>query len=265
MPEGGGAMKPMGKQDFLDALRKALAGLPPETVARTLAYYEQRFIDGLTVGRSEAEVAAELDEPRKIAMTLRANSHLASLEPRKAPASPLRMAVSFAGLAVFNLFMVVPAAVFAALLMALYIASSSVYVSGIAITASGLAGANEIVLAGPLHNWVGFSTDEDEDGAVQTRISIGDQGIHIDQEAQRRENDASRSERILDSAEAMADGSVRITIDRDGSSRAAQTLLGGGMILGGIGLFLLSLVVTRYTGVGLKRYVQMNYSLLRGR
>lgn len=256
----------MGKQDYLDALRKALAGLPAENVARTLAYYEQRFIDGLTVGRSEAEVAAELDEPRRIAMTLRANAHMATLESRKAPASALRMAVSFAGLAVFNLFMVVPAAVFAALLMALYIASASVYVSGIAITASGLAGANEIVLAGPLHNLVGFSTDDDGDNPVQTRISIGDGGIQVEQEAVAgRHEGASRSERILDSAEAMADGSVRIAIDREGSSRAAQTTLGGAMILSGIGLFLLSLVVTRYTGLGLKRYVQMNYSLLRGR
>lgn len=256
----------MSKEDYLDALRKALAGLPPEQVARTLAYYEQRFIDGLTVGRSEAEVAAELDEPRKIAMTLRANAHMATLEPRKRPASALRMAVSFVGLAVFNLFMVVPAAVFAALLMALYIASASVYVSGVAITASGLAGANEIVLAGPLHNLVGFSTDSDEDGPVETRVSIGDEGIRIEREAVAEGAGASsRSERILDSAEAMADGSVRIAIDREGSSRAAQTVLGGSMILGGIGLFLLSLVVTRYTAIGLKRYVQMNYSLLRGR
>lgn len=254
----------MGKQDYLDALRKALAGLPAENVARTLAYYEQRFIDGLTVGRSEAEVAAELDEPRKIAMTLRANAHMATLEPRKPAASPLRMAVSFVGLAVFNLFMVVPAAVFAALLMALYIASGSVYVSGIAITASGLAGANEIVLAGPLHNLVGFSSEDDDDG-MQTRILIGEQGIHVEQEPAAGRDGASRSERILDSAEAMADGSVRIAVDREGSSRAAQVTLGGSMILGGIGLFLLSLVVTRYTGVGLKRYVQMNYSLLRGR
>ncbi|WEF34472.1 DUF1700 domain-containing protein [Pseudoduganella chitinolytica] len=258
----------MSKEDYLDALRKALAGLPPEQVARTLAYYEQRFIDGLTVGRSEAEVAAELDEPRKIAMTLRANAHMATLEPRKRPAGALRMAVSFAGLTVFNLFMVVPAAVFAALLMALYIASASVYVSGVAITASGLAGANEIVLSGPLHHVMGFSTDSDEDGPVETRISIGDEGIRVEQEAVAERADgamASRSERILDSAEAMADGSVRIVIDREGSSRAAQTVLGGSMILGGIGLFLLSLVVTRFTAIGLKRYVQMNYSLLRGR
>jgi len=259
----------MGKQDYLDALGKAMAGLPPETAARTLAYYEQRFIDGLTVGRSEAEIAAELDEPRKIAMTLRANAHMAAMASRKAPAGFVRTVFTFVGLAVFNLFMVVPAAVCAALLMALYVSSASFYVSGIAVTSSGLAGANEIILSGPLHNIVGIDDNDYEDERhSQTRISIGDDGIHVDKEALAEPpatSAASRSGRLLDSAEAMADGSVRIEIDREGSSRAAQTTLGAGLILGGIALFLLSLVLTRYTALGLKRYVQMNYSLLRGR
>jgi len=35
-------------------------------------------------------------------------------------------------------------------------------------------------------------------------------------------------------------------------------------VCGGILLFLLSLVVTRYTFIGLKRYLRMNLSLLRG-
>ena len=256
----------MSKQDYLDALAKAMAGLPPETAARTLAYYEQRFIDGLTIGRSEAEIAAELDEPRKIAMTLRANAHMAAMAPRRSPAGFVRTVFTFIGLAVFNLFMVVPAAVCAALLMALYLGSASFYVSGIAITSSGLAGANEIVLSGPLHNIVGITGDDSEDERhSQTRVSIGEDGIHIEKEAPAEPPAASRSGRMLDSAEAMADGSVRIEIDRQGSSRAAQTTLGVGLVLGGIALFLLSLVLTRYTALGLKRYVQMNYSLLRGR
>lgn len=256
----------MGEQDYLDALGKAMAGLPPETAARTLAYYEQRFIDGLTVGRSEAEIAAELDEPRKIAMTLRANAHMAAMASRKSPAGFVRTVFTFVGLAVFNLFMVVPAAVCAALLMALYISSASFYVSGVAVTSSGLAGANEIILSGPLHNIVGIEDSDNEDERhSQTRISIGDDGIHVDKEALSQAPAASRSGRLLDSAEAMADGSVRIEIDREGSSRAAQTTLGAGLILGGIALFLLSLVLTRYTALGLKRYVQMNYALLRGR
>ncbi|UMR29280.1 DUF1700 domain-containing protein [Massilia sp. MB5] len=110
----------MSKSDYLSALSKALAGLPPDTVAKTLAYYEQRFIDGLAVGRSEAEIAQELDEPRKIAMTLRANAHLHAFEEKRSPANLARMAMSFLGLAVFNLFMVVPAVVYSSMLMALY-------------------------------------------------------------------------------------------------------------------------------------------------
>jgi uncharacterized membrane protein len=261
----------MGKEQYLDALRKAMAGLPADTAAKTLAYYEQRFIDGVNAGRTEADVAAELDDPRKIAMTLRANAHLQAFEQRRSPASFARMAVSFVGLAIFNLFMVVPAAVFTALLLAVYLASFTFYVSGIAVTASGLAGANEIILGGPLHRIV----DTDDDGQVhearlQTRVSIGERGIEVTQERNREleaelDEDTSRSGKLLDSAEAMADGNVRITVDPEGSSRAAQTAIGIGLVLGGIALFLLSLVVTRYTLSGIRRYVQMNYTILRGR
>jgi uncharacterized membrane protein len=257
----------MGKEHYLDALAKAMTGLPPETAAKTLAYYEQRFIDGVNAGRAEADIAAELDDPRKIAMTLRANAHLASFERKKTPASFARMALSFVGLAIFNLFMVVPAAVFTALLVAVYVSSFAFYVGGIAVAASGLAGANEIILSGPLHSVI--QNDEDE-GRQQTRVSIGERGIEVTQERpaelqQEIDDETSRSGKLLDNAEAMADGSVRITVDPEGASRTAQTAIGFGLVLGGIALFLVSLVVTRYTAIGLRRYVQMNHTLLRGR
>ncbi|WP_338762242.1 DUF1700 domain-containing protein [Massilia sp. METH4] len=258
----------MGKQEYLDALKKAMTGLPPETAAKTLAYYEQRFIDGLVAGRGEAEIAAELDDPRKIAMTLRANVHLQSFEQRKTPASFGRMLLSFAGLAVFNLFMVVPAAVFAALLLAVYLCSFTFYVSGIAVTASGLAGANEMILPGPLHH-VMDGDDEARGERLQTRVSIGERGIEVTQQRpadlqEELDEESSRSGRLLDNAEAMADGRVRISVGPEGASRATQTLIGFGLVLGGIALFLLSLVITRYTAIGLRRYVQMNAALLRG-
>lgn len=260
----------MGKTAYLDALAKAMTGLPPETVAKTLAYYEQRFIDGMVAGRGELEIAAELDEPRKIAMTLRANAHLQSFEQKKTPVNLVRMLFSFAGLAIFNVFMVVPAAVFAALLLAVYLSSFAFYTAGIAMTASGLAGANEMILSGPLRHIVVADDDgERADTRLQTRVSIGSQGIQVTQERSpgleaELDEDTSRSEKLLDSAEAMADGSVRITVDPEGSSRTAQTAIGFGLVLGGIALFLLSLVVTRYTVIGIRRYAQMNYSLLRG-
>lgn len=62
----------------------------------------------------------------------------------------------------------------------------------------------------------------------------------------------------------MAEGGVRITSDLDNESRATQTAVGIGLVLLGIVLSLASIVITRYSLIGLKRYIQMNVSLLRG-
>src|SRR4051794_25066858 len=120
----------MRKLEYLDALKRALIGLAPETQAKTLAYYEQRFVDGVALGRSEQDVANELDDPRKVAMSLRASVHLAAFEEKKNPVNLVRLLATAAGLAIFNLFMVVPAAVFSALLAALYACALAFYVGG---------------------------------------------------------------------------------------------------------------------------------------
>lgn len=261
----------MSKNEYLDALKKALAGLPPEAAAKTMAYYEQCFIDGLAAGKTEEEVAAGLDEPRKIAMTLRANAHRSAFEQSRNPANLARMVFSFIGLGVFNLFMVVPAAVFSALLLSVYASAFALYISGIAITATGLAGANELVLTGPLRHLVIYDDEGDQvETRMQTKVSISDQGIDVFQEPSpglRKEMDEadSKSEKWLEGAEAMAEGGVRITSDLDNESRATQTAIGIGLVLLGIMLSLLSIVITRYSLIGLKRYIQMNLSLLRGR
>jgi uncharacterized membrane protein len=249
----------MGKLEYLDALKRAMLGLAPETQARTLAYYEQRFIDGIAAGRSEEDVAKELDDPRKIAMTLRASTHLDTFTAKKTPANALRLVVSAVGLAIFNLFMVVPAMVFGSLLAALYACALAFYVAGIAITASGLSGANELVLGGPLRH-VTFSDDGSAE-STQTRVSIGEHGIQVYQDKVPLADQSTPDER---GAEAMAARGIHITTDTEAGSRTTQTLLGLGLVLGGIVLFLLSLVVTKYTFIGIKRYVQMNFSLLRG-
>ena len=110
----------MGKLEYLDALKRAMAGLPVEAQAKTLAYYEQRFVDGVAAGRSEEDIAKDLDDPKKIAMTLRANTHMRAFEEKRNPANFVRLMVAVLGLAIFNLFMVVPAIVYASLLASLY-------------------------------------------------------------------------------------------------------------------------------------------------
>lgn len=270
----------MSKQQYLDALKQAMQGLPPETVAKTLAYYEQRFIDGLVAGRSEAEVYQELDEPRKIAMTLRATAHLNAFEQKKTPVNLARMLVSFIGLSIFNLFMVIPAMVYAALLMVVYVAAFAFYIGGVALTASGLSGQNELSLEGPLHHIMAltharFDTQEEEAAAKGWRVTINDMGVEVskapgaageeDDAGADAEQNSSRTGRLIDRAEAVASGDVHITTDFDSGARTTQTLIGFGLILGGIALCLISIVLTRYTVIGLKRYAAMNMSLLRGR
>ncbi|WP_426337934.1 DUF1700 domain-containing protein [Pseudoduganella sp. S-14] len=259
----------MSKHEYLDALKKALAGLPPDVAAKTMAYYEQRFIDSLAAGKTEEDISAELDEPRQIAMTLRANAHRSAFEAKRNPANLARMVFSLIGLGIFNLFMVVPAAVFSALLVSIYASAFAFYISGIAITATGLAGANELVLTGPLRHLVVFDESDQVDASMQTKISISDQGVDVFQEpsaglSKEWDEADSKSEKWLEGAEAMAEGGVRITSDLDNESRATQTAVGIALILLGIALSLVSIVITRYSLIGLKRYIQMNAALLRG-
>jgi len=255
----------MGKIEFLDALKRAMPGLAPATQAKTLAYYEQRFVDGVALGRSEDDVASELGEPSRIAMTLRASAFEAKLAPPpRHPAGWLRMLGAAIGLGFFNLFMVAPAAVVAGLLLCLYLSALSFYVGGIAITASGLAGANELVLGAPLRV---FGID----AANRTRIVISETGINVSDEkspdAEEPDDPADASAGqpgVVRGAEAVAGHGLHISTDLDESSRTTQTVFGLGMVMGGIALFLLGLVASRYTLAGLRRYVHMNLSLLRG-
>ncbi|UMR29279.1 hypothetical protein MJ904_19660 [Massilia sp. MB5] len=124
------------------------------------------------------------------------------------------------------------------------------------------------MLNGPLRHLVVF--DDDEDRSMQTRVSIGADGLQVQQEPSPAlqaalDGETSRSGRLMEKAEAVAESGVRISTDLDAESRTAQTAIGVSLILGGILLCLLSIVVTRYTVIGIRRYIEMNFSLLRGR
>ncbi|MCC6072497.1 DUF1700 domain-containing protein [Massilia sp. GCM10020059] len=265
----------MGKLEYLDALKRAMAGLPVEAQAKTLAYYEQRFVDGVAAGLSEEEVAKGLDDPKKIAMTLRANTHMRAFEEKKNPANFVRLMVAVLGLAIFNLFMVVPAIVYASLLATLYACGLALYLGGVAVTASGLAGASELVLDGPLKHFVINGRDDDGEPR-QAKVTIDAMGVHVDENYRGEagdvpasvdvdvSEDTNRSERVIRGAESVAERGIKVYTDMDADSRATQTAVGLAMVVGGIVLFLLSLVVTRYTIVGIRRYIDMNLSLLKG-
>lgn len=256
----------MTQQAYLDALRSHLSGLAPDLIAKTMAYYEQTFNEGLAAGRSSAEIAADLGDPKKIALTLRSNTQRQAFVQQKTPLNLLRLLVSMVGLAIFNLFMVIPAAVYAALLLTFYGISLSLYIGGIAITASGLSGANELLLDAPLR----YLVIQDDDGnrvgeQGPTSIRIGDAGIEIRNLPSPEQDAAGRGHsRLLEKAEALAGNSLRISTDMDSDARITQSVIGMAMVVGGIILFLLNLVVTRFTMIGVRRYLTMNVAILKG-
>lgn len=249
----------MGKMEYLDALKRAMPGLPPEVQAKTLAFYEQRFVDGVAAGRSEEEIGRELDDPKKIAMTLRASAHLNSFNETRNPANLLRFLVSAVGLAIFNLFMVVPAAVFGALLTSVYACAFAFYLGGVVVVASGLAGSNEFVFKEPVRH---AAADADQREAT---VTIGPHGIQVYKDRQTAPVVVIEGgpENVI--RENSGGGRIRISTDLDESTRATQIAVGAGMIVGGIALLLLALVLTKYTFIGIRRYLQMNLSLLKGR
>jgi uncharacterized membrane protein len=160
--------------------------------------------------------------------------------------------------------MIVPAMVYSALLFALYVAALAFYLGGVAITASGLAGNGELLLDLPTRY-----VQLDDDGAKrQLRVQIDETGINVHEEGAdprpTSDDDSRDRSRLRRGASVVAGNTLHITTDMDADSRTTQTLFGFGLVLGGIALFLLSLVVTRYTFVGIKRYIQMNFSLLKG-
>ena len=184
------------------------------------------------------------------------------------------MVVSGLGLAIFNLFMVIPAMVYASLLGAVYVSAFAFYIGGIALVSSGLSGQNELALEGPLRHVMEFTNshfdaDQEEQDIQGWRMAINSMGVQVSKDPENTDSSGddnqSRSGRLLNRAEAVATGDLHITTDFDSGARTSQSLIGFGLILGGIGLCLISIVVTRYTLIGLKRYVAMNVSLLRGR
>ena len=77
----------MTRNEFLDALSRRLAGLPQSEIDDVMADYAQHFADGMAAGRSEAEIAAALGDPVRLARELRAEVGMRRWEEDRTPAN----------------------------------------------------------------------------------------------------------------------------------------------------------------------------------
>lgn len=86
----------MNKQEYLGQLRAALACLPEDEIAESVAFYEEMIDDRVADGLTEEDVVASLDDPKVAARTIIAgvSTLLATtvLEPEAPAASPTTVA-----------------------------------------------------------------------------------------------------------------------------------------------------------------------------
>lgn len=164
----------MTRQAFLARLREGLRGLPPQTVADIVADYEAHFTDGEAAGRSEAEVAAALGDPERLAREIRAESTMARWREERSPSSAAAAVFAVLGLGAIDILVLLPILMgIAGVLFGLLVAVVVGFFAGAVIFAAGPftdppGGPVTAILAG-----IGVMAGSASGGALLTIVSIG--------------------------------------------------------------------------------------------
>lgn len=128
----------MTRDAFLKSLRHGLRGLRPETAAEITADYEAYFTEGLTAGRSEADIAQALGDPSRLARELRAEAGLKRWEAERDPAAAVGAIIALVGLGAVDLVLLLPVATgVAGLIFGLFSASAVCLAIGAVIAVIG--------------------------------------------------------------------------------------------------------------------------------
>jgi uncharacterized membrane protein len=98
----------MTRAEFISRLRRGLAGLPVTTIADIVADHEAHFADAEAAGRSEAEVAAALGDPDRLARELRAEAGLKQWEEKKSPSNAAGAIIALLGLGALDVMFLLP-------------------------------------------------------------------------------------------------------------------------------------------------------------
>ncbi|MBO9710635.1 MAG: DUF1700 domain-containing protein [Caulobacter sp.] len=98
----------MTRAEFLTRLKRGLAGLPASSIADIVADYEAHFAEGLEAGRTEAEVAAALGDPDRLAREQRAEQGVKRWEEAKNPSAAAGAIFAVIGLGAIDILVLLP-------------------------------------------------------------------------------------------------------------------------------------------------------------
>lgn len=128
----------MTRQEFLRRLKAGLVGLPTTTAAEIVSDYETHFDDGLAAGRSEAEVAAALGDPDRLARELRAEAGAQRWHQEKNPSAAAAAVFAVLGLGAIDILILLPILMgVIGTLFGFFIAAIALFFSGGAVMVAG--------------------------------------------------------------------------------------------------------------------------------
>lgn len=130
----------MTRQEFLSALRIGLNGLPFKTVEEICDDYATHFTDGADAGRSEAEVAAALGDPTRLAKELRAEQGLKRWEEERNPSAAAGAVLAVLGLATVDVIILLPILlVVGSCLLGMFVGSVAIFFAGVNVFGHAIA------------------------------------------------------------------------------------------------------------------------------
>jgi uncharacterized membrane protein len=131
----------MTRSEFLNKLRGGLTGLPFETINEICTDYESHFTDGKDAGRTEAEVAAALGDPKRLAKELRAEAGLKRWEEERNPSSAAAAVLAVLGLATIDVVFLLPLLLaVGGILLGLFVAAVAIFIAGVTMLTSAIVG-----------------------------------------------------------------------------------------------------------------------------
>jgi uncharacterized membrane protein len=122
----------VNKAQYIQLFKEQLKGLPERDLEELIYDYEEHFTIGLSEGRSEAEIADSLGNPKTLAKEMKANYRISRVEEKFTFNNFYRALFATIGLGFLNLLFILGP--FIGIAVSLF----AIFVSGIAIIGSGL-------------------------------------------------------------------------------------------------------------------------------
>jgi uncharacterized membrane protein len=121
----------MTRDEFIRRLTRGLDGLPQATIDEMVADYADHFEAASAEGRSDAEVAAALGDPARLARELKLEAGIKRWQEARSPSSAWAAVIAFMGLGAIDILILLPVLLPAVgVMIGLFFAVIGIFVGG---------------------------------------------------------------------------------------------------------------------------------------